>query len=157
MLVPLNMLSEISQAAYKIEAAKYESREVKREEWNPILQRQWGDTIFLTATHPQLIDEAFKAAGYILKIREWLQLNSADLDKSKLCIYWHRKDNNYKLNYAHFDEKYEKQLNTVGRETYQYLETCQHNGLDKPFILKYVPHVLYKGELPFSATSVIKI
>lgn len=153
LLMPLNTIKTINKEVYKSAVKKYKGREVILEFNIPFLNCKWNDVLFFSPVHPEKFKTAYLEIGLEWKPIKWLELdvNKVNDFVKNAAIYKHdviRK----KGEHANFPEEYEPfSINRldVYREipeaTLAHYKRNVHTK--KAWLLNYVPHILYKGQI----------
>lgn len=163
-LYPLNALKGIYPDTYKLEANKYTGREHVPKQRIPLWDDTlWNDVLFFIAADPNAVYEARRNAGWPdMKPQKYFKINPHELDQSKLGVFLFQTTadpTNYKIdNFT--DYRYEE-LNLytqIPKATKDYFVHEFEAG--EPFIklfYRYVPHILYRGEIDITNTQIITV
>ncbi len=147
MLYPINKLAEHLPSIAEAKRLKYAGREEVLDRKIPPLGCSWGDVIFLTPAHPNLI---CKAVAVCME-REvppipYYEFSIRDLPCHSLA-YWHNNASQYtEAEVEKFDARKYREPEGIPSAQYKYLLQAKRNQ-EKPLWFSRVPHVFLKGEL----------
>lgn len=157
--------SQLPTDLQKNSKGKYFNRPHTQQIDIPRLNCKWQDVLFLTAVSPEKIAQTLKENG--LKVPSSLSsyyaipLQILDLDKT--LVYWYNKpfpqqgglpeDELIELSKGGLTEKQILDLQIIPRATIDYYRECQRKG-EKPLLWCHIPHVLYKGRIDTTNTSI---
>ena len=163
-LYPLNTLKNIYPDIYANEISKYAGREYVNEQRIPLFNNAlWNDVLFFTAVEPSEIYKARRDAGWPdLKPQKYFKINPNDLDQSKLGIFLFQTTANPKHythdNFSYYSYEALTKITEVPSSTKEYFKNEFEAG--EPHIklfFRYIPHVLYYGEINISDAEIITV
>jgi hypothetical protein len=163
-LYPLNTLKNIYPDIYANETSKYAGREYVKEQRISLFDNAlWNDVIFFVAVDPNKIYEARREAGWSdLKPQKYFKIDPRNLDQSKLGIFLFRTTAD-PTDYSSDDfEAYNyDELNLYTKIPESTKEYFKHEfEAGEPYIklfYRYIPHVLYYGEINIANTEIITV
>lgn len=150
-LYPLNTLKKIYPDIFHIQVKKYNNRQPLLSKHINIFDCLWNDVIHLTAIPPATFNKTLRTLGILGEDKpdfEFFEIDTADLNKHNLCVYFN--DGVHESKYILFDEKEHKKYNFFPKETLEYFKKKIDQG-EKPLLFNYVPHFLYKGNIDIDA------
>lgn len=153
-LYPLNELRYVHPRRYWQEMQKYRDRQRIRGQRIPTLNCLWNDVLFLSPVHPGEITSALWEAGFTPRPMSFFEIDPAQLDVSKTCVWLPEGDRGGVKRYQPFDST-DLPSAALSRETLRYYRRCKA-ARRKPLRYKFIPHILYKGELDISQASRIE-
>jgi len=165
-LLPLNVLKFKYPEIYQKESLKYDGREHITQQRIPLLDNSlWNDVIFMTAVHPQKIFEARSDAGWgKIRPQRYFKIDPSKLDQERLAVYLFkpRSSNNksgFEIdNFAKYSYADVSEYAVVPQSTKDYFKYEHESGQNRiRLFYRYIPHILYKGEIDISDVEIITI
>lgn len=155
-LYPLNTLKEKHPGLFSLESSKYKGREDVAQQAIPLLDCLWGDVIFMTAVHPQILMEAYKkAGGKINRSAQFFQIDVELLQKENIAVAIYSGEGDEKI-YESYDTDHIKEYSTIPDRTVEYFtKQLQQNNL--PLYYAYIPHILYKGTIDTTDLPIVEV
>ncbi len=158
-LFPLHALRERYPKAYTEEVSKYTGREHVLDITVPILECRWNDVLHFTAVHPSKVIRALKRAGCTPPTGRWFKLDPRQLDPSKTAVFLYKDlplERLYTMeNFAPFDRRMLRAASAIPQITHDYYKEEITHGR-RPFLFRYVPHILYHGNVSTKDLGVIE-
>lgn len=160
-LYPLNTLKDILPRVYAKEILKYRERRHITGLHIPPLNCQWNDVLHLTAVHPSKIREALAKAGRDPKEESrYFQIDPHLLETEKTTVYLaaqlRSEDLEHPNNFVACDADEIARYGELPERAFRYYRECIQKG-DKPLIFKFIPHILYQGNLDISQAEIITV
>lgn len=165
-LYPLSVLKSKMPEVYKNEISKYDGREHVTQQRIPLLDDcLWNEVIFMTAVNPQELFEARTEAGWgKIPPQKYFRIDSSTLNQEKLAVYLFKvKEINAKSgvkpdDFIKFNQNDIDKYAILPQETKNYFRYEHEHGQPKiRLFYRYIPHVLYKGEIDISNAEIITI
>lgn len=160
-LYPLSTLKDILPRVYAKEILKYKERRHITGLHIPPLNCQWNDVLHLTAVHPSKIREALvKAGGRLKEESRYFQIDPHLLETEKTTVYLvaqlRPEDLEHPENFVAFDADDIARYGELPDRAIRYYRECVQKG-NKPLIFKFIPHILYQGNLDISQAEIITV
>lgn len=156
-LYPLNQLKEVHPELYEEYRKKYVGRERLFSHRIYPLDCLWNDVLFLTAVSPQELRHVHDELEipHPLPFR-FFEIDTTMLDLSKATVMLHQTRNqNLPEEYESFDVARLPHYAAIPEATREHYRECKHKGV-RPLLFVHIPHILYKGTLDISCTSIIE-
>jgi len=156
-LYPLNQLLDVDETLYQMHAEKYTGRERVMRRRIPLLGNcLWNDVLFLTAVHPAQFRKEFEAAGYA-RSRPFraFEFNITALDCSRMAVITKMRINEPVV-YEPFDPSHFDEYAVIPQATRDYWREERAVGQERPFLYLHIPHILYRGTLDTTTSSVVE-
>jgi len=147
---------------YAKQVSKYQGREHVTRQRIPLFDDcLWNDVLFFTAVNPaQIYEERRKAGWPDLKPHRYFKIDPRELDQSKLGVFLFQPTadpKNYTPdNFATYRYEDLEKYAQIPQETKDYYKHELEAG--EPYIKlfwRYIPHILYRGEIDISNTEII--
>ena len=163
-LYPLNTIKNINPEIYATEVSKYDGREHVKEQRIPLFDNAlWNDVLFFVAVEPNKIYKARREAGWPdLKPQKYFKINPRSLDQSKLGIFLFQTNadpRNYTHNnFINYSDESLNNITEVPDSTKEYfLKEYEAGESYIKLFYRYIPHVLYHGEINISDAEIITV
>lgn len=151
-LYPLNQLKHIDPALYEKQKSKYIGREQVMLQNIPILNCLWNDVLHFTAIHPSEITKALKDGRKV----KYYQINALEFDSNKAVVYLYSKPGVPDAEeFIPFDPDQVSKFSKISQQTLNYYnEMLLMNK--KPLLYHLSPHILFKGSIDISLSTIIE-
>jgi hypothetical protein len=158
-LYPLNSLIDIYPERYEEEKSKYSARPETLDIRVTSLNCRWNDVIHFTAVHPSKVHDALSKVGKELAPgKKYFQIDPTKLLAKDATIYLAAhlkpKDLENPENFLPYDSAVLDQYSDVPSRAVEYYEKCVREN-ERILIYKFIPHVLYRGNLDISDAPII--
>jgi SAM-dependent methyltransferase len=154
-LMPLNQMRGSHPELFRRENSKYEGREFVQEQLIHGLNCLWNDVIHFLPFHPGKIREAYEDAGLSWSPAEVLEVDPVLLGMSSSNTVIYRMDpfslpgeSSVAAEFSPFSPEELSTLQELPPMTREYYRESAHRGT-RPLVAHGVPHVLFRGVLPF--------
>lgn len=150
-LVPLNALKNVAFDIYEDAQGKYVDRTELQNLYIDTLECFWGDVIFMTSIHPQILVDTFAHYGFTIG-GQYYQIPISMLDQSRLCLLHPKMKLPLREDFAQFHKDLLE--SDISDRMRQYLEE-KKGEQENPFLFAYSQHVLYRGMIKLSSVRVV--
>jgi hypothetical protein len=165
-LYPLSVLKSKIPEIYESEISKYDGRKYVTQQRIPLLRDcLWNEVIFMTTVNPQELFDARAEAGWgKIPPQKYFRIDPSTLDQEKLAVSLFKvKELNAKsgvkaddfVKYSQDDIDKYAILPQATKNYYRYEH--EHGQPKIRLFYRYVPHILYKGEIDISNAEIITI
>lgn len=161
-LYPGNQLKDAYPEQYERSVARYQGREMVREQPVPMLGCLWNDVLYFSPVHPEQVRDALAELGKEFSVTPWEYfVVDPELISSKDAViymfkYLDRKDKYKSDNWEPYDPKRVEELTSLPDETKAYFKRALGEGIN-PLLWIQVPHIMYRGTLDTSGLERIRI
>ncbi len=155
-LYPRNELAKIYPKLAAVYTAQYKGREEMAATHIPTLDCNWGDVLFMSPVHPQVVIDTMRAHGAPanFKLRAYeVPVDMLDLDKLTIMITVALGDDGKQ--FVPYDDTKLQQWQNIPQITLDYYDKMVALG-EQPFTYGGIPHFLYKGTLDVSNLAIIE-
>lgn len=157
-LVPLNlMIDEMSDIQSK-NLEKYRGREEVLERRVPLLECAWNDVVQFLPLHPSNVFDLQEEVGLIPVVPSYkfYEIDVKIIDPNNAVVFFKTA-----LGEENTEVKWLKDvdldtLKVIPEATRKYYETLIGTG-ELPFNYQFIPHILYKGTVNISNSSIITL
>ena len=162
-LMPLNDLKTALPEVYRQHAAKYVGREELMSQIIPHIDCSWNDVLQFSPVHPEQIRDALLKVGF-----GWRPLLTFEIDPEKAgmnsnntVIFKHRvrAKGDFSLNSEEivpFNADNLARFQQLPQATREHFQQAKESS-EVPMLFLWVPHVLFKGQLPVEKLKIIEI
>lgn len=158
-LYSLNILQDKYPEAYVQAAKKYENRQWVRELCIPMLDCLWNDVLHLTPVSPEQVRQALMEAGQTIeKTWRYYRIDPKLLNPEKAVIYLDSGKGNgvTEEDFLPYTPENLAGYTELPEVTKEYYKEMVVQGI-KPLLFHKAPHVLYRGMLDVSNTTIISV
>jgi len=157
-LIPLNQMRTSHPGLYAQYLQKYKGREELLQRKVPLIGCLWNDVVQFLPLHPSKIFQLQQKLGLIDKIPpyKYFQIELASLDPKKTVVYFKNAPGEENALVKGLQSVDFAQLQEIPSATINYFTSLIDTG-ELPFNYQFVPHVLYKGAVDISKSSVITL
>lgn len=157
-LIPLNQMQSIMPEVREKNLKKYKDREEILERKVPLLDCLWNDVVQFLPLHPQKVFELQRELGLILSVLpyKFYKIDSAVLDSSKAVIFFKTAPGEENIEVKWLSEIDFASMQEIPEATMAYYKTLIGTG-ELPFNYQFIPHVVYRGIVDISGTSIITL
>jgi hypothetical protein len=149
-LYPLNALKDREPQLWRREVAKYKGREHVLEKSIPPLGCLWNDVLHFSVIHPSLVAGELKEVGIDLPRRRFFEIDADALDPGRTLIFLNRSPegshDSDESQWLPFDSARLVGLDQMSEATRRYYRESTALG-QRPLLYRYLPHVLFRGQL----------
>jgi hypothetical protein len=149
---------------YQKEAKKYDGRQhVMQKRITLLGSCLWNDVLFLISTHPEEIIQTRRDAGWPDNgPHKYFKIDPTKLDQSKLGVFLFtpglESTDSYEDQFVPYVYEDLEKYSRVPQETKDYFKEELENGEERiKLFFRYIPHILYKGEIDISESEIITI
>jgi len=165
-LYALNDLKDKFPTIYENQAAKYTDRKDVMQQRIPLLgDCLWNDVLFMTSINPQELFDARRDAGWSdVEPQQYYKIDPRTLDESKLAVYLFEVDSLDKKSSTKSNDFAEYNYDDLGKYAVlskatkdYYRHAYEMNAQRINLFYRYIPHILYRGEIDISGVEVITV
>lgn len=157
-LIPLNRLLEVDSNLQVKYLEKYKGREEILERKIPLLNCLWNDVVQLLPLHPLSLFELQKHMRLIPEIPDYqyFEIDMNILDMSKAVVYFKTAPGEEHATVKWLKDVSFDELQAIPKATREYYASMA--GKDEPvFNYQFVPHIVYRGTVDVSSSSIINL
>ncbi len=148
-LYPLNELKYLHSELFREKKKKYEGRMHTLEQHIPHLDCKWGDVVFLSPVHPNILCAALaKCMEHEMPSFPYYEIPVENLSYRKMA-YWHFNSEYTPSEVEPFDSEKYAEIKLLPEKTISYFLE-QKRKEERPLFYVHIPHVLYKGTIDVS-------
>jgi hypothetical protein len=149
-LYPLNALRDHEPQLWRREVAKYEGREHVLEKSIPPLGCLWNDVLHFSVIRPSLVAGELKEVGIDLPRRRFFEIDADALEPRRTVIFLNRPSEGShdtdESQWLPYDTARLLDLDQMSEATRRYYRESTALG-QQPLLYRYLPHVLFHGQL----------
>jgi hypothetical protein len=158
-IYPLNQLKTIRPDLYESQIRKYRGREGLLSRYVPSLDCLWNDVVFLCAVDPVLINAAIESVGLLspkdFGACHYFKIDLDVLDRSLLTTFLHAADD--QLIFSSFDVDKMSEYALIPEAQHEYYREKRQTMKPRYLVHSRVVHILYKGRIDISDTTIITL
>ncbi len=157
-LIPLSQMHASLTAIRDKNLEKYAGRNELLERRIPLLNCLWNDAVHFLPLHPQKVFELQQELGLIPDIPpyKFYEIDPGHLDPQKAVVFFKTAPGEENVKIKWLSEVDLASLQEIPEATLAYYKTLAGTG-ELPFNYQFIPHIVYRGTVDISGTSVITL
>lgn len=157
-LITLSQMFAKDPVLHRKYLEKYKGREEILERRVPLLDCLWNDVVQLLPLHPRKLFELQLQLGLINAIPDYryFQIDPAILDSNNAAVYFKTASGEENVTVKWLKDINLDELQEIPDATIKYYESMVGTG-EPVFNYQFVPHILYRGSIGISKSSVMDI
>ncbi len=157
-LITLNQMFIDNPALHQKYLEKYKGREEILKRRVPLLDCSWNDVVQLLPLNPRKLFDLQYQLGLIKEIPDYhyFQIDPHSLDPGNAAVYFKTAPGDENVTVKWFKDIPLDELQEIPDATAKYYESMVGTG-EPVFNYQFVPHILYKGSIDISRSTVISL